>query len=155
MFHSVLTNGELRQAVHNQVRVIRPLELVSHAITADGISRIPAITHELVGADKLWIGMTVLEPGLSTGPHHHGDNETGVYLVAGRLRLRWGTHLESEAELEVGDLLFVPPYLAHEEINQSMDEPVVWVVVLSGRQEYVPLDPVANGVYRRDPTGDF
>ena len=73
-------------------RVIRPLELVSHAIATAGISQIPAITHELVGADKLWIGMTVLEPGAGTGPHHHGDNETGIYVVAGRVRLRWGAH---------------------------------------------------------------
>jgi len=111
------------------VRVIRPLELVSHSITSAGISRIPAITHELVGADRLWIGMTVLEPGAGTGPHHHGDNETGVYLVAGRLRLRWGVRLEAEAELEVGDLVFVPPRLPHEEINASADEAAVRVVV--------------------------
>jgi uncharacterized RmlC-like cupin family protein len=128
---------------------------VSHAIAAAGISRIPAITHELVGADKLWIGITVLEPGSSTGPHHHADNETGVYLVAGRLRLRWGERLESEAELEVGDLLFVPPHLPHEEINESVDEPAVWVVVLSDRQVYVPLESDVNGVYQRDPTGAF
>jgi uncharacterized RmlC-like cupin family protein len=139
--------------MHNQARIIRPLELASHAIAAAGISRIPAITHELVGADKLWIGMTVLEPSSSTGPHHHGDNETGVYLVAGRLRLRWGERLESEAELEVGDLLFVPPRLPHEEINESIDKPAVWVVVLSNGQMYVPLEPDANGVYQLDPTG--
>jgi uncharacterized RmlC-like cupin family protein len=153
MFHSVLTDGEQVQTIHHRARVIRPLELVSHAIAAAGISRIPAITHELVGAEKLWIGMTVLEPGSSTGPHHHGDNETGVYLVAGRLRLRWGERLESEAELEVGDLLFVPPHLPHEEINQSVDEPAVWVVVLSDRQVYVPLESDANGVYQQDTTG--
>jgi len=154
LFHSILTDGEQGLTNLNSARVIRPLELVSHAIAAAGISRIPAITHELVGADKLWIGMTVLEPGSNTGPHHHGDNETGVYLVAGRLLLRWGMRLESEAELEVGDLFFVPPHLPHEEINLSVDEPAVWVVVLSDRQVYVPLEPSADGEYHRDPTGD-
>jgi uncharacterized RmlC-like cupin family protein len=155
LFHTVSTDGELCQAIHRQPRVIRPLEQVSHAIAAAGISRIPAITHELVGADKLWMGMTVLEPGSSTGPHHHGDNETGVYLVAGRLRLRWGEHLESETELAVGDLLFVPPYLAHEEVNASEDEAAIWVVVWSDRQLHVPLEPDVNGVFQLDPTGAF
>jgi hypothetical protein len=42
-------------------RVIRPLELVSRAIVAGGISRIPAITTNW--SDRLWIGMTVLELG--------------------------------------------------------------------------------------------
>jgi hypothetical protein len=37
-------------------RIIRPLELVSHATAAFGVSRLPAITHELVGAESLWMG---------------------------------------------------------------------------------------------------
>ncbi len=80
-------------------RVIRPLDLVSHALEEAGISRLPAITHELVGADKLWVGMTILEPGSATGPHHHGDRETGVYVVAGRIILRSGTRLDAVDEL--------------------------------------------------------
>src|SRR5439155_7327149 len=132
-------------------RVIRPLDLVSHAIAAAGISRIPVITHELVGSDRLWIGMTVLEPGAGTGPHHHGDNETGVYLVAGRVQLRWGMRLESEAELETGDLAFLPPDLPHEETNPSADEPAVWVVVWNARQVFVPLERGGDGVYVECP----
>jgi uncharacterized RmlC-like cupin family protein len=132
-------------------RVIRPLELASHAVSSGGVSRLPAITHELVGADKLWIGMTVLEPGSTTGPHHHGDNETGVYLIAGRIRLRWGDRLEEETDLEVGDLAFLPPRLPHEEINPSPEEPAVWVVVWSVRQTFVPLERDAAGVYAACP----
>jgi uncharacterized RmlC-like cupin family protein len=132
-------------------RVIRPLELASHAVSSAGISRLAAITHELVGADKLWIGMTVLEPGSTTGPHHHGENETGVYLIAGRIRLRWGNRLEEETDLEVGDLAFLPPGLPHEEINPSPEEPAVWVVVWSVRQTFVPLERDAAGVYAACP----
>lgn len=131
--------------------VIRPLELVSHAVATHEISHLPAITHELVGAEKLWIGMTVLEPGASTGPHHHGDRETGVYLVGGTVRLRWGSRLESEAELEIGDLVFLPPYLPHEEINPSVDEAAVWVVVWNARQLHIPLEPDADGEYGERP----
>ena len=118
----LLLDEQLARPAGSETRVIRPLELALHAIESAGISRIPAITHELVGADKLWIGMTILEPGTATGPHHHGGNETGVYIVGGRLRLRWGSRLDSEAELRVGDLLYVPPYMPHEEINLSVDE---------------------------------
>ncbi|HJZ59271.1 MAG TPA: cupin domain-containing protein [Gemmataceae bacterium] len=151
MAHWITAVGEQGQPLHCEARVIRPLELVSHAIGAAGVSRLPAITQELVGAEKLWVGMTVLEPGARTGPHHHGDNETGVYLVAGWVRLRWGARLESEAELEVGDLVFVPPHLPHEESNPSIDEPAVWVVVWGARQVYVPLEPDADGVYGEYP----
>lgn len=131
-----------------ELRVIRPLELASHARRANaGVSRLEGITHELVGADQLWVGMTVLEPGRGTGPHHHGALETGMYVVSGRVRLRWGSRLESETEMEVGDLIFVPPMMPHQEINCSTDEPAIWMVVWGGRREIVRLGPDESGVY--------
>jgi len=100
------------------------------------------------------MGMTILEPGVATGPHHHGDRETGIYLVSGRLRLRSGPRLESVAELEVGDLAFLPPYLPHEEVNPSPDEAAVWVVVWNNHLIHVPLVPDADGTYDPDLTSD-
>ena len=96
--------------------------------------------------------MTVLEPGSGTEPHHHGDSETGVYVVAGRLQLRWGPRLEAVAELEVGDLMFLPPRTPHEEVNPSADEAAVWVVVWNAPQVYVPLAPDTDGVYNSEQT---
>ena len=148
---SVLT--EQTQSETPVLRIIRPLELASHAIEAAGVSRIPAITYELVGANRLWVGITVLEPGTCAGPHHHGDHETGVYLIAGRVRLRWGSRLESETELEAGDLVFLPPFLPHEEANASADEAAVWVGFWDGGNVFVPLVPDENGVYGPDPLG--
>lgn len=142
---------------HPAARIIRPLELVSRSVSSDGIARLPAISHELVGSDRLWVGMTILEPCASTGPHHHGDRETGVYVVAGRLRLRSGPRLEALAELGIGDLAFLPPYLPHEEENPSPDEPTVWVVVRNERDTFIPLVADAEGFYgpycegHRDP----
>jgi uncharacterized RmlC-like cupin family protein len=104
------------------------------------------MTHELVGSDHLWMGMAVLEPGTVIPPHHHGDRESGVYLVAGRLRLRWGPRLESTAELAVGDLAFLPPYMPHEEMNPDPDESAVWLVVWNESKAFVPLAPDADGV---------
>ena len=133
-----------------EARVIRPLDLVSHALEASGIARLPAITHELVGAEKLWVGVTILEPGATTGPHHHGDRETGVYMVAGRVLLRWGSRLEANAELEVGDLAFVPPHLSHEVVNPSPDKPAVLVVVWNGDHVSVPIGPDADDLHGQD-----
>jgi uncharacterized RmlC-like cupin family protein len=144
---------EPAQANGSGLRVIRPLDLVSHAIHTAGVSRLPGITHELVGANKLWVGMTVLEPGMRTGPHHHGDHETGVYLVAGRVCLRSGPRLESETELTAGDLMFLPPNLAHDESNPSANEAAVWVVFWDGGKTHVPLVADADGNYGPDPLG--
>ena len=44
------------------------------------------------------------EPDATTGPHHHGELETVLYVVKGRVRMRWGDHLElSESALTYGD----------------------------------------------------
>jgi uncharacterized RmlC-like cupin family protein len=86
------------------------------------------------------MGMTTLEPGTGTGPHRHGDSETGIYLVSGRIRLRWGERLESGAELDAGDIAFVPPRVPHEETNLSANEAAVWVVVRSRRHGFRPSE---------------
>ena len=71
-------------------------------------------------------------------------------MVTGRIMFRWGARLESETELEVGDLAFLPPNLPHEELNPSAEEPAVWVVVWNERQLFVPLVPDVDGVYGSD-----
>src|SRR5262245_3438495 len=104
MENLVTTRKQNTQFARSEAQIIRPLSLASHARESVGALRLPAITRELVGSAQLWVGMTILEPGGATRPHHHGDRETGIYLVAGRASLHWGEHLESQADLEVGDL---------------------------------------------------
>ena len=45
--------------------------------------RTAAISGDLVGAQGLWMGRTVVMPGATSGDHHHGDSETGIYVVSG------------------------------------------------------------------------
>jgi uncharacterized RmlC-like cupin family protein len=59
-----------------------------------GMTRAAAITHARTGAEKLWAGTMVVQPDAKTGPHHHGELETVLYVVRGRVRMRWGDHLE-------------------------------------------------------------
>jgi uncharacterized RmlC-like cupin family protein len=42
----------------------------------------------------LWAGTMVVQPDAKTGPHHHGELETVLYVVKGRIRMRWGDQLE-------------------------------------------------------------
>jgi uncharacterized RmlC-like cupin family protein len=90
-----------------------------------------------VGAQKLWAGTVVVHPNAKTGPHHHGDLETVIYVVRGRARFRWGDRLEFVDEAGPGDFVFVPPNLPHQELNARADEPVEAVVVRSGQDPIV------------------
>ena len=51
--------------------------------------------------------------------------------------MRWGDRLQFVAEAGPGDFIFVPPYVPHQEINASSDEPLSCVVVRSGQEPVV------------------
>ena len=51
--------------------------------------------------------------------------------------MRWGARLEYVAEAGPGDFIFVPPYVPHQEINASPDEPLSCVLVRSGQEPVV------------------
>ena len=96
-----------------------------------------AVSHALVGSEALWAGVMIAEPGTASSAHHHGPQETVVYVLSGPSRVRWGRRLEQQVDLEPGDFVFIPPFMPHQEINPSSDEPARWVVVRSGGEAVV------------------
>jgi uncharacterized RmlC-like cupin family protein len=99
--------------------------------------RLAAVSHALVGSEKLWAGVMLVEPNTVSDVHHHGDLETVVYVAEGRSRIRLGRHLERESDLEAGDFLFLPPFVPHQESNPSLDQPGYWIVVRSSQEPVV------------------
>ena len=77
------------------VKIVRATDLDSNTPQTAGMTRAAAITHARTGASKLWAGTVVVEPDARTGPHHHGELETVLYVVKGRARMRWGEKLDS------------------------------------------------------------
>jgi uncharacterized cupin superfamily protein len=75
------------------------------------------------GAQQLGVSYMELPPGARAWPRHfHAANEEGVYILAGRGRVRIG---EVEVEVRAGDYVALPagPAHAHQTINDS-DEPL-------------------------------
>jgi uncharacterized RmlC-like cupin family protein len=101
------------------------------------MTRAAAITHASAGANKLWAGTVTIHPNAKTGPHHHGKLESVIYVISGRARMRWGERLEFVAEAGSGDFIYVPPFVPHQEINASRDEPLACVVVRNDQETIV------------------
>ena len=97
----------------------------------------PRRSQPRTGASRLWAGTVVVQPGAKTGPHHHGELETVLYIVKGRARMRWGDNLEYFGEAGPGDFIYVPPYVPHQEINADPSGPCEAVVVRSGQEPIV------------------
>jgi uncharacterized RmlC-like cupin family protein len=121
----------------NGVRIVRCGELDKNTPQTSGMTRAEAISHARVGAQKLWAGTVVVHPNAKTGPHHHGELETVIYVVRGRARFRWGNHLEFVDEAGPGDFIYVPPFVPHQELNARTDMPVEAVLVRSGQEPIV------------------
>jgi uncharacterized RmlC-like cupin family protein len=101
------------------------------------MTRAAAINNARVGANKLWAGTVMIQPNAKTGAHHHGEIESVIYVIKGRARMRWGGALEFVAEADPGDFIYVPPYVPHQEINASTEEPLECVIVRSGQEPIV------------------
>jgi uncharacterized RmlC-like cupin family protein len=121
----------------NGVRIVHSDELDTNTPQTAGMNRAAAITHARAGASKLWAGTVTIHPNARTGAHHHGELESVIFVVKGRARMRWGDHLEFTATAGPGDFIYVPPYVPHQEINASSDEPLECVLVRSGQEPVV------------------
>jgi uncharacterized RmlC-like cupin family protein len=63
------------------VKVVHSNELDLNTPQTSGMTRAAAITHAKAGAGKVWAGTMVVQPDAKTGPHHHGELETVLYVV--------------------------------------------------------------------------
>jgi uncharacterized RmlC-like cupin family protein len=129
----------------NGVRVIPGDKLDPNTAQTPGMQRAAAINLARVGAQKIWAGTVKIDPNAKTGAHHHGALESVLYVIRGKARMRWGENLEFVAEANPGDFIFIPPYVPHQEINASTDEPLECVVVRSDNEAVVvnlAIEPV-------------
>ena len=139
-----MTDSQTDWRLHG-VRVVRAGELDVNTAQTPGMSRAAAIHFAKAGAQKLWAGTVTIHPDAKTGAHHHGALESVIYVVRGKARMRWGEQLEYVAEAGPGDFIFVPPWVPHQEINASPDEPLECVLVRSDQEAVVvnlDIEPV-------------
>src|SRR5512139_3467206 len=69
-----------------------------------------------VGSKNLWVGTAAVDPGFTSNPHSHDDNEEVFYCVSGRGRIRVD---DEEMPLEPGATIYVPPKCVHQLINDG------------------------------------
>jgi uncharacterized RmlC-like cupin family protein len=128
------------------LRLIRPDDLSGATAQTSGMVRSAAISGELTGATALWMGRTELPPGVNSGNHHHGESETGIYVVAGSPVFAFRDEATGEVvrlEAQPGDYIWVPPWVAHREENPSSGETAVIVLARSTQEAIVVnVDPL-------------
>ena len=121
----------------SQIRVVKPEERDASTAQTAGMVRVAGVAASTCGASGIWMGQFTNEPGFRSGAHHHGEVESAIYVLSGRLRMRWGERPEHHADAEAGDFIFVPAYLVHQEVNLSETDRVVAILARGGQENIV------------------
>lgn len=107
--------------------VTRGSDLKDNTAGSGGAIRLSGVSPQHTPASKIWFGQVSNEPGYRSLPHHHGEAETGGYVLRGSGRIYFGEDYSEFLDMEPGDFVFVPPYMPHVEANMSTTEELVWL----------------------------
>jgi uncharacterized RmlC-like cupin family protein len=91
------------------------------------------VRQTAISTENLWAGITLVNPGMVSGWHHHGTNTTVIHVVSGRFVLEC---LVDEAldryAVAPGDFVVVPPGIPHNEIADA-EEGAETIVIRFGQ----------------------
>ncbi len=144
-----MTTSSTRRVVPE---VTRAGSEVSDTGQSGGAVRVSGVSPQHTGATKIWYGKVSNEPGYRSFPHHHGEAETGGYVLTGVARIYFGEDYREFLDMAEGDFVFVPPYMPHVEVNMSTTDELVWLTCRTPDNIVVNLPDVDDSTlegYRR------
>ncbi len=120
---------------------VQPVVPDQETATLQRLSYFLGISGQTVGATGLSMHLVVIPPGAKAEPHVHVGYETGIYVLEGKVRTRWGENLEHEVISTAGQFLFIPADVPHDATNLSATEPARAVVARNDPAEQDKVVP--------------
>jgi uncharacterized RmlC-like cupin family protein len=94
------------------------------------------VREEALHSDKMWVGIAHNAPNAFSGWHHHGDYESAIYVLTGRVHIECGLGGRTLLDGGPGDFLLIPAREIHREGNPT-DATSDVVLVRAGQGEVV------------------
>ncbi|HTU95305.1 MAG TPA: cupin domain-containing protein [Solirubrobacteraceae bacterium] len=124
-----------------------PEDRTSDTLQTPGMQRYAAISQGLTGSQHLWMGGNTVAPGQKSADHHHGEADSGIFIVSGHPRFVFLVDgREEQIDAGPGDFIYVPAWVPHREENPSADEEAVVVLARSTPEEIVVNLPSLHSV---------
>ncbi|TDD51668.1 cupin domain-containing protein [Saccharopolyspora elongata] len=135
---STRVSEEQRRSLRTRLHHVRAADLDNKTAQTEGMRRLAAISGDLVGSERIWMGETHVGPSTASDNHHHGESETAIYVVSGHPEFVFhdGTE-EVRIKTEPGDYIFVPPFVPHREENPDPNDPAEVVIARSTQEAIV------------------
>jgi uncharacterized RmlC-like cupin family protein len=86
------------------------------------------VREQAIAVEGMWAGLVSTDAHITSGWHHHGDNETAIYVVDGYSRMEFGPDGGETIEAGPGDFVHVPKGAIHRESNPADHESHLVVV---------------------------
>jgi uncharacterized RmlC-like cupin family protein len=119
--------------------IVRPKE---ETLSRQRLPYFVGVSGRSAGATGISMNLVVIPPHGAAEPHCHRGFESAVYMMRGRVEVRYGRALEERLTVEEGDFLFIPADLPHQPVNLG-GEPALAIVARNDpyEQESVELFP--------------
>jgi uncharacterized RmlC-like cupin family protein len=124
--------------------VTRGAELHGDTPDSGGAHRVSGVSAQHTPATRIWFGQVSNDPGYRSLPHHHGEAETGGYVLRGSARIYFGEDFAQYIDMRPGDFVFVPPFMPHVEANMSTTDDLVWLTARTPENIVINLPDVAD-----------
>jgi uncharacterized RmlC-like cupin family protein len=131
--------GEGTDVWHRSLRHTPHGELSEATTQTPGMKRLEAISGKRSDSEKIWMGENHVPGGISSADHHHGESETGIYVVSGNpVFVFIEDGVERRIATSPGDYVYVPPFVPHREENPGDGEAIV--VLARSTQEAIVVN---------------
>jgi uncharacterized RmlC-like cupin family protein len=114
--------------------------------------------RQAIARDGRWIGVSSSDPGVLSGWHHHGANDTYFVVLSGAMRFEFGRGGREVAVARAGDFALLSGDVVHREGTEGDVQAVTLVFRIGAGPLVVPLDgpsDVAGGAPRIVHPDDF
>jgi len=126
------------EAWHQKLHHTPKGTLTEATAQTSGMRRYEAISGARSGSEKIWMGENRVGANMRSADHHHGESETGIYVVEGHpVFVFLDGDEERRIECGPGDYIYVPPFVPHREENPREDEEAVVVLARSTQDAIV------------------
>jgi uncharacterized RmlC-like cupin family protein len=126
-----------------------PVRLVGAGDRVPGHPTPGMVREEAVATAGMWAGFVRTAAGAVSAWHHHGDYESSIFVVAGRLQMESGPGGAHVLEAGPGDFLYVSPGAVHREANPGTEESHIVVVRAGSGPAVINVDGPAGGGHPR------
>ncbi len=100
--------------------------------------------EELMSTPQSWAGIVRTPPGSASGWHHHGEYDSYIYGISGKIRLEFGPGGRESLEAEPGDVLYIPKGIVHRELTLGSEEGAAFLVRVGKGEPVINVDGPAE-----------